>query len=239
MTKSDKFFWPFCHLLFPSYITHSISLGDSRNSAHFCCQFLLVSSSGPLLSSSSEWVFDKKYICMWGFADSSVGKEFTCNAGDPGSIPGLGKSAGEGTGHPLQYSWASLVAQLVKNPPAMQESWVRSLGWENLLEKRKATHSSILAWRIGAAESRTWLSNIHFTYTFAYRGYFERKETWEKKTCSSWKYCRKQYLYKNEFYMKAILYEQLNWDCNPPGWKKINFTCVHSLLNLISFYPLD
>ena len=53
---------------------------------------------------------------------SSVSKESTCNAGDPGSIPGSGRSAGEGMGYPLQYSWASLVAQLVKNPPAMQES---------------------------------------------------------------------------------------------------------------------
>ena len=58
------------------------------------------------------------------------------------------KSAGEGTGYPLQYSWASLVAQLVKNPPAMRETWVRSLGWEDPLEKGKATHSSILAWRV-------------------------------------------------------------------------------------------
>ena len=63
---------------------------------------------------------------------SSVGKESTCNAGDPGLIPGLGRSAGEGIGYPLQYSWASLVAQLVKNPPAMWETWVRSLGWEEL-----------------------------------------------------------------------------------------------------------
>ena len=56
--------------------------------------------------------------------------------------------AGEGTGYPLQYSWASLVAQLVKNPPAMQETWVQSLGWEDPLVKGMATHSSILAWRI-------------------------------------------------------------------------------------------
>ena len=80
-----------------------------------------------------------------GFLDSSVGKESACNAGDPSSIPGLGRSAGEGIGYPLQYSWASLVAQLVKNPPAMQETWVQSLGWEDTLEKGKATHSSILA----------------------------------------------------------------------------------------------
>ena len=83
-----------------------------------------------------------------GFPDSSVGKESACNAGDPGSIPGSGRSAGEGIGYPFQYSWASLVAQLVKNLPAMWETWVQPLGWEDLLEKGKATHSSILAWRI-------------------------------------------------------------------------------------------
>ena len=63
-------------------------------------------------------------------------------------IPGSERSAGEGIGYPLQYCLASLVAQLVKNLPVMQETWVRSLGWENPLEKGKATHSSILAWRI-------------------------------------------------------------------------------------------
>ena len=57
-----------------------------------------------------------------GFSDSSVGKESACNAGDPGWIPGLGRSAGEGIGYPLQYSWASLVAKLVMNLPAMQET---------------------------------------------------------------------------------------------------------------------
>ena len=83
-----------------------------------------------------------------GFPDSSVGKESACNAGDPGSIPGLGRSTGEGTGYPLQYSRASLVAQLVKDLPAMRETWVQSLVWEEPLEKGTATHSSILAWRI-------------------------------------------------------------------------------------------
>ena len=83
-----------------------------------------------------------------GKPDSSAGKESTCNAGDPGLIPGSGRSTGEGIGYPLQYSWTSLVAQLVKNPPAMWETWVQSLGWEDPLEKGKTTHSSILAWRI-------------------------------------------------------------------------------------------
>ena len=63
-------------------------------------------------------------------------------------IPMLGRSTGEGIGYPLQYSWVSLVAQLVKNPPAMWETWVQSLGWEDPLEKGKATPSSTLAWRI-------------------------------------------------------------------------------------------
>ena len=63
-------------------------------------------------------------------------------------IPGLGRSPGEGIGYPRQYSQASLVAKLVKNPPAMRETWVWSLGGEDPLEKGKATHSSILAWRI-------------------------------------------------------------------------------------------
>ena len=83
-----------------------------------------------------------------GFPDSSVGKESTCNAGDPSWIPGSGRSAGEGIGYLLQCSWASLVAELVKNPPTMRETWVQSLGWEDPPEKGKTTHSSILAWRI-------------------------------------------------------------------------------------------
>ena len=80
-------------------------------------------------------------LLYWGFPDSSVGKESACNAGDPGSITGSGRSPGEGIGYPLQYSWASLVAQLVKNLPAMWETWVQSQGWEDPLEKGKATHS--------------------------------------------------------------------------------------------------
>ena len=67
---------------------------------------------------------------------------------DPGLISGLGRSPGEWIGYPLQFSWASLVAQLVKNLSAMWETWVPSLGWEDPLEKEKATHSSILAQRI-------------------------------------------------------------------------------------------
>ena len=63
------------------------------------------------------------------------GKESLCNAGDSGSIPGSGRSPGEGIGYPLPYSWASLVAQLVNNPPAVWETWVQSLGWEDLWKR--------------------------------------------------------------------------------------------------------
>ena len=81
-----------------------------------------------------------------GFPSSSAGKESVYNARDPGSIPGPGRPPGEGMGYPLQYSWAPLVDQAVKNLPAMWETWVWSLGWEDPLEEVMATHSSILAW---------------------------------------------------------------------------------------------
>ena len=104
------------------------------------------------------------------FPHRSVGKEFTCNAGDPGSISGSGRSAGEGKGYPLQYSWASLVAQLVKNLPAMRETWVPPLGWVDPLDKG-STPSSILTWRIpwtlwsvGSQRVRHDWASFTFTY---------------------------------------------------------------------------
>ena len=85
---------------------------------------------------------------IMGFPWWLSGKESAYIVGDLGSIPGLGRCPGEGTGYPHEYFWASLVVQLVKNPPATGETWIRSLGWEDPLEKGKTTHSSILAWRI-------------------------------------------------------------------------------------------
>ena len=95
-----------------------------------------------------------------GFPGSSAGKESTCNTGDPGSIPGSGSSPGEGIGYPLQYSWASLVTQMVNNLPAMWETWVRPLSWEDPLKKGMATHSSILAWRISMDRGARW-ATVH------------------------------------------------------------------------------
>ena len=88
--------------------------------------------------------------------------------GDSGSIPGPGRSAGEGIGYLLQYSWDPLVAQLVKNPTAMQETWVQSLGWKDPVEKGKAAHSSVLAWRNPWTiqsmgwQTQTRLNDFHF-----------------------------------------------------------------------------
>ena len=102
-----------------------------------------------------------------GFPDSSIGKESACNAGDPGLIPGSGRSTGEGIGYPLQYSWASLVAQLVKSLPAMWETWVWFLGREDPLEKGKAPtqysglENSMDYVVLGVAKSWTRLNDFH------------------------------------------------------------------------------
>ena len=121
--------------------------------------------SGTVQNTSKMFLFFRvnllsRIIPILGFPDSSVGKEFTCNARDAGSIPGSGRSAGEGIGYPVQYSWASLVAQTVKNPPVMWETWVPFLGWEDPLEEDTATHSSILAWRI-PMDRGAWRATVH------------------------------------------------------------------------------
>ena len=87
--------------------------------------FLPGKSHGQSLMGYSTWDCKES---GHGFPDSSFGKESTCNAGDPDLISGSGRSAAEGTGYPLQYVWASLVAQLVKSQPTIQETWIRSLG---------------------------------------------------------------------------------------------------------------
>ena len=95
-----------------------------------------------------------------GFPGSSAGKESACNARDQGLIPGFGRSTGKVMGYPVQYSWASLVAQTVKNLSAMWETWVWSLGWEDPQEEGMATHSSILAWRI-PMDRGAWWAIVH------------------------------------------------------------------------------
>ena len=80
-----------------------------------------------------------------GFPGSSIGKEYISNARNPGLIPELERCPGEGIGYPFQYSCAFLVTQMIKNPPAMRETWSKFLGWEDPLEEGMAAHSSILA----------------------------------------------------------------------------------------------
>ena len=123
------------------------------------CLFLLPKNSFKLLIKKLIGFTKKKK----DFPSSSAGREPASNVGDSSQIPGSGRSL-------EKYSWASLVAQLVKNPPAMWDTQVRSLGWEDLLKKGMAIHSSTLAWRIpwtihGVAKSPTQLSDFHFQFT--------------------------------------------------------------------------
>ena len=83
-------------------------------------------------------------VIILGFPDSSVRKESACNAGDPSSIPGLGRSAGEGIGYPLEYSWASLVAQLVKNPPAVGRPGFNP--WVGMIHRRRERLPTLVSW---------------------------------------------------------------------------------------------
>ena len=116
----------------------SIVMSNARGYQQITCRSMLW----------GQWRFFQSSVNWKGFPDSSICKEYTCNVGDSSSIPGLGRSTGQRIGYPHQYSWASLVTQLVKNLPAVWEIWAWSLGWEDPLEKGKATHSSNLAWRI-------------------------------------------------------------------------------------------
>ena len=124
---------------------HPLPLGPpshpSRSSQSTVLSSLCYKAASPAISFTHGSVY-------MGFLDSSAGKESACKAGNPSSIPGSGRSPGGGIGYPLQYSWASLVTQMVKNPPAMWETWVQSPSWEDPLEEGMATHASILVWRI-------------------------------------------------------------------------------------------
>ena len=98
------------------------------------CSFLCPPHEVSIIYLNTELKNDLRRL---GFPESSAGKESACNVGDPSSIPGSGRSLGEGIGYTLQYSWASPVAQLVKNPPARQETWAQSLGCKDPLEQGK------------------------------------------------------------------------------------------------------
>ena len=136
--------------------------------------------SSSLLSAIKDGIICISKVVQIGFPRSSDGKESSCNAGDPGSIHGSGISTGEGIGYLLQYSWAFLVAHLVKNPPTIRETWLLPLDWEEPLNNGTDTHSHILAWIIpwtiqGYKESHTteWFSLcnvIHIKWPNIWRG---------------------------------------------------------------------
>ena len=135
-------------------------------SAHLFKLNFSVQKSSSIVCEHIEGPLCEHFLEALGFPDSSVGKESACY--DPSSIPGSGRSTGEGIDYPLQYSWTSLVAQLAKNLYEMLEIKVWSLGWKDPLEKGKATHSSSLAWRIpwttvhGVTNSQIRLRDSHF-----------------------------------------------------------------------------
>ena len=110
--------------------------------------------------SASLITFDWMQDMYWVFAGSSAGKESTCNAGDPSTIPGSGRSPGEGIYYPFQCSWASLVIQIIKNQPDVKKRWIQSLGWEDPLEEGMATDSRILVWRIPMNRG-AWQATVH------------------------------------------------------------------------------
>ena len=115
------------------------SPGDIPNKGIKPTSLMSPALSGVFFTSSTTW---KAPLCIFFFLSISISKIFVFNLFIVSIL------CGEGNNNSLQYSRASLVAQLVKNPPAMRETWVWSLGWKDPLEKGKATYSSILAWRI-------------------------------------------------------------------------------------------
>ena len=157
-----------------------------------------------------------------GFSESA------CKAGDPSSIPELGRSAGEEIGYPLRSSWASFMAQLVKNLLAMWETWVRSQGWENPLEKEKATHSSILVWRIpwtvyivhGVAESQIWLSNFHFP------AHTKKISMVSTNTSSFW---TKVVCWLLGVTLPTNLWSLVNWASMWTGWAWLHGTILYTM----------
>ena len=125
--------------------------------------------NSPAVLSSFTWV---TLTLKLSFPGSSVSKESVWNAGDLSSIPGSGRSAGEGIGYPLQYSCASLVAQMVKKPPALQDTWVRSLGWKDPLEKGMATCSNTLPREFHEQRSLAGYSPQHRRVRYNWVTYF-------------------------------------------------------------------
>ena len=150
---------------------------------------------------------------MQDFPDSSVSKESICNSGDPGSIPGLGRSAGEGIGYSLQLSWTSLVTQLVKNLPVVRETWVRALGLEDPLKKGKVAHSIFWPGEFHSMYSPWGCKESGMTYTI----------------CSDFGAQEKMSVTVCVFFPASICHEVIGLDAMIFAFWKLSFKPVFSL----------
>ena len=147
-----------------------------------------------------------------GFPGSSAGKESTCNAGDPGLIPGSGRFPGDGIGYLLQYSWASLGVQLVKNPPAMWETWFWSLGWEDPLEREWLPISDF------------WPGESHGLYShFMWEREIQIREKWDRKPCATaLKYYGLNFcVFTSHLDVKALASMWWCWQLGPLGGEQV------------------
>ena len=142
--------------------------------------------------------FNWKFVTSWSSLRAPVGKESACNAGDPGLIPGLRRSTGEGIGYPLQYSWAS-----GKESAIMWKTWVLSLSWENPLEEGKTTHSSILVWKIPwghkELDMTEWLSLPPFDPVHLFGQSPNLPSLWPLPVFSIWESVLSGYLFVSSF----------------------------------------
>ena len=132
----------------------ALVVGEGQGSLACCSPY------GHKKSDMTEQLNRTELTRGMGFPGSWAGKKSACNAGTPSLMPGSRRSPLEGIGYPLQFSWASLVVQTVKNLPTMWETWVQSLGWEDPLEEGMSTLSSILAWRIPWTEESGGLQSM-------------------------------------------------------------------------------
>ena len=179
-----------------------------------------------------SWTINHYSIDNLGFPDSSVGKESTRNAGDPGSIPGLERSTVEGIGYPLQYSWASLVAQLVKNLLAMQETWVQSRGWEDPWRRERLPTPVFWPGEFHGLYSPWGCKELNITERLSL-SYFPRFDHWVRKICWRREWLPTPVEFPGEFHGQRSLVGYSPWSHKEPDMTK---QLTLSLFHFFSVY---